>query len=95
MTRAKVIKTQGMLDGPTILKIVTVVGVLVFAAPLGVDAQKAGKLYRIGVLDTTPVALNVANLDAFRQGMREAGYVEGQNFVIEYRSPEGRAQPFP
>jgi putative ABC transport system substrate-binding protein len=78
-----------------ILKIVTVVGVLLFAASLGVDAQKAGKLYRIGVLDTTPMALNIANLDAFRQGMREFGYVEGQNFVIEYRSPEGRANRFP
>jgi len=95
MTGAKVTKTQGMVAGPTILKIVTVVGVLLFAALLGAEAQKAGTVYRIGVLDTTPVALNVANLDAFRQGMRAFGYVEGQNFVIEYRSPEGRANAFP
>ena len=87
--------TQGMLAGPTILKIVAVVGVLLFAAPLGAEAQKAGKVYRIGVLDPTPVALNVANLDAFHQGMRELQYAEGQNFVIEYRSPEGRADRFP
>ena len=60
-----------------------------FAAPLAAGAQKTGTVYRTGVLDPTPVALNVANLDAFRQGMRELQYAEGQNFVIEYRSPEG------
>jgi putative ABC transport system substrate-binding protein len=64
-------------------------------APLAVDAQKPGKVYRIGVLDPTPVALNGDNLDAFRQGMRELQYAEGQNFVIEYRSPEGRPDRFP
>ena len=65
------------------------------AAPLAAVAQQTGKVYRIGVLDPTPEALNVANLDAFRQGMRELQYAEGQNFVIEYRSPEGRADRFP
>jgi putative ABC transport system substrate-binding protein len=52
-------------------------------------------LYRIGVLDTSPVERNAANLDAFRQGLRELGYVEGQTFVIEYRSPGSRANAFP
>jgi putative ABC transport system substrate-binding protein len=56
------------------------------AAPLAAGAQTGGKLYRIGVLDTVPMASNVANLDAFRQGLRELGYVEGQSFVIEYRT---------
>ena len=65
------------------------------AAPLAAVAQQTGKVYRIGVLDPTPEALNVANLDAFRQGMRELQYADGQNFVIEYRSPEGRADRFP
>jgi putative ABC transport system substrate-binding protein len=55
------------------------------AVPLAVEAQQVGKVYHIGVLDRTPMALNVTNLDAFRQGLREFGYVEGQNFVIEYR----------
>jgi putative tryptophan/tyrosine transport system substrate-binding protein len=64
-------------------------------APLAAGAQPAGKVYRIGVLDTLPVAQNAANLDAFRQGMRELGYVEGQNFVIEYRSPRSRGNEFP
>src|SRR5205814_5285489 len=58
------------------------------------EAQKAGKVYRIGVLDPAPVVPN-ANLDAFREGLRELGYVEGQNLVIEYRSPAGRQGAFP
>ena len=38
---------------------------------------------------------NAANLDALRKGLRDLGYVEGQNLVIEYRSAEGRADRFP
>ncbi|HWO90977.1 MAG TPA: ABC transporter substrate-binding protein [Methylomirabilota bacterium] len=64
------------------------------AAPL-VEAQQTGKVYRIGMLETTSPALNAANLDAFRRGLRELGYVEGQNFTIEYRSADGRSERFP
>jgi putative tryptophan/tyrosine transport system substrate-binding protein len=64
------------------------------AAPLVAEGQPAGKAYRIGVLEMRPRALN-ANFDAFRQGLREFGYVEGQNFVIEYRSADGRPERFP
>jgi putative tryptophan/tyrosine transport system substrate-binding protein len=65
------------------------------SVPLAAEGQQAGKVYRIGVLDTLPVARNAPNLDAFRQGLRELGYVEGQNFMIEYRSPGSRATEFP
>jgi putative ABC transport system substrate-binding protein len=65
------------------------------AWPLGARAQRSSKVYRIGVLETTSMSLNAANLDAFRQGLRERGYVEGQNFVIEYRSADGRGERFP
>jgi putative ABC transport system substrate-binding protein len=51
---------------------------------------QSGKVYRIGMLDVTPEADNLANLKAFRQGMREAGYVEGQDFVLDYRSADGQ-----
>ena len=64
-------------------------------APLAAEAQSAGKVYRIGILETRSTAMNAANLDAFRQGLRELGYVEGQNFVIEYRSADGRPERFP
>jgi ABC-type uncharacterized transport system substrate-binding protein len=67
----------------------------ILAAPLAAGAQPAGKVYRIGVLETTSATLNIPNLDAFRHGLRELGYVEAQNLVIEYRSADGRPERFP
>jgi putative tryptophan/tyrosine transport system substrate-binding protein len=54
-----------------------------------------GKLYRIGMLEVTPENANRANLNAFLEGLRKAGYGEGENFVIDYRSADGRASQFP
>jgi putative tryptophan/tyrosine transport system substrate-binding protein len=65
------------------------------AAPLAAEAQKTGKVYRVGFLEVVAATSNTTNLAAFRQGLRELGYVEGQNFVIEYRSADGRAERFP
>lgn len=65
------------------------------AAPLGAHAQQAGKVYHIGILETIPAAQNAANLNALRKGLRDLGYVEGRNLVIEYRSADGRAERFP
>ena len=70
------------------LSTVTLIAILalgMLCTPPAARAQQAGKVYRIGVLERTSMALNAANLGAFRQGMRELGYVEGQNLVIEYR----------
>jgi putative ABC transport system substrate-binding protein len=64
------------------------------AAPLAIEAQQTGEVYRIGVLEIAGVASNAANLSAFRQGLAQLGYVEGQNFVIEYRSADGRPARF-
>ena len=57
-------------------------------------AQPAGKVWRIGMLETTTMAQNVANLNGFRQGMRELGYTEGKNYILEYRTADGRAERF-
>jgi ABC-type uncharacterized transport system substrate-binding protein len=65
------------------------------AAPGGLRAQQMGKVYRIGILETVPAAQNAANLSALRRGLRDLGYVEGRNLVIEYRSADGRAERFP
>jgi putative ABC transport system substrate-binding protein len=65
------------------------------AAPLAALAQQAGKVYRIGMLETRSIVLNAANIDAFRQGLRELGYKEGQNLEIAYRSSDGRDERFP
>ncbi len=66
------------------------------AAPLSVDAQPAGKVYRIGYLSTgSATSTYLRPLEAFRQGLRELGWVEGQNIVIEYRYAEGRPDRLP
>jgi putative ABC transport system substrate-binding protein len=62
--------------------------------PLSVRAQLPGKVWHIGMLDTTPLERNAANIDAFRQGLAQLGYVEGQNFNIYYRSADGRIDRF-
>src|SRR5882672_2743626 len=64
------------------------------AAPPAAEAQPAGKVYRIGMLERTPPATNAANFEAFRRGLRELGYVEGKNLVIEYRSADGRDERY-
>src|SRR5215467_9809228 len=55
--------------------------------PLCSDAQQPGKVYRIGWLALGSPSNR--DLDGFRQGLRELGYVEGQNIGIEYRWAEG------
>ena len=62
-------------------------------AAAGASAQTAA-VHRIGILETTSEIANRANLDAFRKGLREAGYVEGRNLFIDYRSADGRADRF-
>ena len=67
------------------------------AAPLAAEAQQTGKVYRVGVLTNVPPSTPAVsrNWEAFRQGLRERGWVEGQNIVIEYRYAEGRVERFP
>ena len=57
-------------------------------------AQAPGKVYRIGVLEPVPAASN-PYLEALRQGLREVGYAEGKNLVLEYRSADGHNERFP
>ncbi len=65
------------------------------AGQLPVEAQQAGKVYRIGWLRFRSSPPTGPNHVAFRQGLRELGYVEGQNYVIEYRSAEGKSERLP
>ena len=59
------------------------------AAPLLAPAQQPGKLPRIGVLNNSTASVAAANAEAFRQGLRELGWIEGQNITIEYRWADG------
>src|SRR3954468_24190843 len=58
-------------------------------------AQQPAKTRRIGVLETVSPPLNMANLDALRRGLHDLGYIESQNYVLEYRSADGDAARFP
>jgi putative ABC transport system substrate-binding protein len=72
-----------------------VVAVLFFVAPLAAGAQPAGTVHRIGFLGNSTAALEAHLVGPFREGLRELGYVEGQNIVIEYRWAEGEYERFP
>ncbi len=74
---------------PVTLVVTFALGLL--AEPLPAEAQKAGKVYRIGYQGGTR-ARGGRSYNAFRQRLRELGYVEGQNLVIEYRHVKGKAR---
>jgi ABC-type uncharacterized transport system substrate-binding protein len=77
-------------------RVVSVIVLLVsaLAAPLAAEAQSGPRVARIGVLALS-TAPSTPNAEAFRQGLRELGYVEGQNIAIEYRYAAGRADRLP
>lgn len=62
--------------------------------PLAVEAQEK-KVYRVGYLNSTNPTINAPWLNAFRQGLREFGWIEGQNISIEYRWADGNADRLP
>jgi len=63
------------------------------AAPLAAGAQPAGIAPRIGVLlPAEPASPTEPDAAAFRQGLRELGYVDGQNVVVTYRHAHGKAE---
>ena len=55
------------------------------------QAQQAAKIPHVGYLAATKAAAIAARTDAFRQGLRELGYVDGKNIVVEYRYADGNA----
>src|SRR5215813_13489022 len=64
---------------------------VLLALPLAVQAQPAGRVYRIGILGNAPSTY----WDEFIQSLRERGYVEGQNVRVERRYVEGRVERSP
>ena len=64
------------------------------AAPLAAEAQQTAKIARIGYLSPN-LAAGPHLRDAFLQGLRDLGYVEGRNVVIEYRDAEGKPERLP
>src|SRR5215813_10534736 len=69
-------------------------GAVLLAAPLAAEAQQAAKIARIGCLSYVRAA-STDQWEAFHQGLRALGYIEGRNFVIEYRDAEGKFERLP
>ena len=68
---------------------------LAFTSVRFAEAQQAGKVPSIGYLTLGSSSPTSSNLDAFRQGLRELGYVEGQNIHVEYRYAGGKVERLP
>jgi putative ABC transport system substrate-binding protein len=83
---------QRTVVGLTMLKNVTLIAILFVATPVAGEAQLAAKVPRIGVLSAGTMTAASNNDEAFKQGLREHGYVEGQNIVLERRYGEGRGE---
>jgi putative ABC transport system substrate-binding protein len=77
------------------LALATILALGLLAAPLAAEAQQASKIARIGYLEFGSAAPGTPLLEAFRQGLRELGWVEGQNIAIEVRYAEGKQDRLP
>jgi putative ABC transport system substrate-binding protein len=76
------------------IPLIVIVVLAILVAPLAAEAQQQGKVPRIGIL--TPASEASTPLwEAFRQGLRELGYVEGKNIVLEYRFAAGQNERLP
>jgi len=71
------------------------VGALLFALCSPAEAQQTGKIPRIGYLSPGNRTSESARSEAIRQGLREHGYIEGQNIAFEYRYAEGKQDRYP
>ncbi len=69
--------------------------VIILVCAQDAEAQQAEKVPRIGYLSGSPPSAIAEHNEAFRQGLRELGYMEGKNIVIEWRSAEGKPDRLP
>jgi putative tryptophan/tyrosine transport system substrate-binding protein len=81
-----------MAVAATITNLSLVLAISVSAASLAAHAQPTAKIARIGYLNATSAASVAPRIEAFRQGLRDVGYEEGKNIVIEYRHADGRLE---
>jgi putative ABC transport system substrate-binding protein len=68
---------------------------MLFALCVAAEAQQAGKIFRIGILDNSTASGSAVLLDAFREELRKLGWIEGKNIGFEYRFAEQRNERLP
>jgi putative tryptophan/tyrosine transport system substrate-binding protein len=73
----------------------SLVGAVLFALCSSAESQQAKNVHRIGFLSNTSLDRVSSRIEAFRQGLRELGYVEGQNIIIDYRFSEDKLDRLP
>jgi putative tryptophan/tyrosine transport system substrate-binding protein len=69
--------------------------VILLAVAVIAEAQQPAKVPHIGYLVLNTLSSQVARMEGFRQGLRELGYVEGKNIVIDWRSADGKLERLP
>ncbi len=74
---------------------ITMVGGSIVAAPFAVEGQQVEKVYRVGYVGYAAAGSDPSTISGLRQGLRELGYLENQNIVIEYRFAEGQPDRLP
>ena len=67
-------------------------GAMLFALCFSAEAQQPARIPRIGILIGSSASVYATRVEAFRRRLRELGYVEGKNLVIEYRYAEGKRE---
>ena len=75
--------------------LILLLALVVFVVPLAAETQQAGKVPRVGFLSFLSASVMVQREASFRQGMRELGWIDGQNIVIERRFAEERSERLP
>src|SRR5262249_28781246 len=79
----------------SVLGLILTLALAMFVAPLATEAQQPAKVPRLGLLILVSSSAIASRIEAFRQGLRDLGYVEGQNITIESRFAEGQADRLP
>src|SRR5947208_15759417 len=74
---------------------ITLVGGAAASLPLAARGQQSGKVYRIGFLSYRDCGANLDANGPFRRGLREVGYIEGSNLILECRDAPGQIERFP
>jgi putative ABC transport system substrate-binding protein len=77
-----------------LIGLVVVVTLSLTLVPSDAEAQQAQKIPRVGIVVATAPTAGRHNVDAFRRGLRELGYLEGQNIILEERWAEGKPERF-